>query len=90
LSANTNSCGGEGALSFLGRGGGDDLPVGLGAFEKNFNIPSFLVNCKSLSTSEGTEERDDSESEAILCKLWWYFGDDEVWFDVKRAEAPQA
>jgi hypothetical protein len=38
---------------------------GLGALEKNFNIPSFLFNCKSISESDGAEERSE-ESDMVL------------------------
>lgn len=68
LSANTYSCGGEG--SRFGRGGeastlGFADEVG-GALEKNLRIPSFLVNWRSVSSSDGTEESSEESSELML------------------------
>jgi hypothetical protein len=67
LSARTYSWGGEG--SRFGRGGEVSFTFdeeGGEAFEKNFNIPSFLVNWRVLSSSEGTEDNSEDSSELIL------------------------
>jgi hypothetical protein len=67
LSARTYSWGGEG--SRFGRGGEASLTfdaAGGGALGKNFNIPSFLVNWRLLSSSEGTEDSSEESSELIL------------------------
>lgn len=66
LSARTYSCGGESSL--FGRGGeASTLAWGAlrGALEKNLRIPSFLDNWRSVSSSDGREERSE-ESSAIF------------------------
>lgn len=63
LSANTNSCGGDGSRTLCGGGEGSGAWVGLGTLEKNLRIPSFLVNCNS--SSDGTEESSE-ESESVI------------------------
>jgi len=67
LSAKTYSWGGEGARCFRG---GDASTLGAaagrGAFEKNLRIPSFFVNWRSVSSSEGTEDSSEDSSELIL------------------------
>jgi hypothetical protein len=70
LSANTYSWGGDGSLFARGGDfGALGAAPGLGAFEKNLRIPSFLVNCRSLSSSEGTEESADDSLSDILARL---------------------
>jgi hypothetical protein len=67
LSANTYSWGGEG--SRLGRGGEAStlgLLVGRGALEKNLRIPSFFVNRRLVSSSEGTEDKSEESSDIML------------------------
>lgn len=67
LSANTYSCGGEG--SRFGRGGEASLGAALdlaGTFEKNLRIPSFLVNWRSFSSSEGAEESPEDSLSLML------------------------
>lgn len=67
LSASTYSWGGEG--SRFGRGGDAstlDSELGRGALEKNFRIPSFLVNWRLVSSSDGTEDRSEESSELML------------------------
>lgn len=67
LSAKTYSCGGDG--SRLGRGGDSafGLEVAAGAaLEKNLRIPSFFVNCRSVSTSDGTSDNSEDSSELML------------------------
>jgi hypothetical protein len=73
LSSRTYSCGGEGAL--FGRCGDASISTlgaacGLGTFEKNLRIPSFLVN--SISSSEGTDDRSDrsEESSDMMVVVW--------------------
>jgi hypothetical protein len=66
LSASTYSWGGEG--SRFGRGGDAstlDSELGRGALEKNFRIPSFFVNWRFVSSSDGTEDRSE-ESDIML------------------------
>jgi len=40
--------------------------VGAGTFEKNLRMPSFLVNWRSVSSSDGTEESSEDSSELML------------------------
>lgn len=44
---------------------GADAVAG-GALEKNLRIPSFLVNCRSVSTSDGTSDSSEESSELML------------------------
>jgi hypothetical protein len=37
--------------------------AGPGAFLKNLRMPSFLVNCRSLSSSEGADDKSDDRSD---------------------------
>jgi len=74
LSASTYSWGGDGSLL---RGGVEALRgwvEGLGTFGKNLRIPSFFCNCRSVSTSDGTEERSElSSSDMVVVvryRLW--------------------
>lgn len=57
--------------------------AGGGALEKNFNIPSFLVNWSVLSSSEGTEDSSEDSSELILSLV---VGDDGVGCSVRKIE----
>jgi hypothetical protein len=69
LSARVDICSGEG--SRLRRGGGDISTRGtasdLGTFEKNLRIPSFFFNCRSISSSDGA---DDKSEESDIFWLW--------------------
>jgi hypothetical protein len=40
--------------------------VGGGTFAKNLRMPSFLVNCRLVSSSDGTEESSEDSSELML------------------------
>ena len=71
MSANTYSWGGEGSLLRLG---GEEIlgsALDAGAFEKNLRMPSLLLNWRSISSSEGTEERSEESSVDML--LWKVF-----------------
>lgn len=90
LSARTYSCGGEGSL--FGRGGeASTLAWGAlrGALEKNLRIPSFLANCRFVSSSDGTSLRTEESSEESSADIlvvvvvvvpgwggWWKEGDE--------------
>lgn len=69
LSARTNSWGGDGARCFRGGEATSTLSTALpgrGAFEKNLRMPSFLVNWRSFSTSDGTEESSEDSSPELI------------------------
>ena len=72
LSARQKTWSGEGSR-FL-RGWGTSTAtldgVGLGAaFEKNLRIPSFCVNSRSCSTSEGAEDKSEESDILVGCCL---------------------
>ena len=58
--------------------------MGGGTFVKNLRMPSFLVNCRLVSSSDGTEESSEDSSELMLVVGWllvvWccHFWKDEV------------
>jgi hypothetical protein len=59
--------------------------VGGGTFVKNLRMPSFLVNCRLVSSSDGTEESSEDSSELMLVVVRWllvvwccHFWKDEV------------
>jgi len=68
LSAKVYSCSGEGSR-FL-RGGGEISTRGtvpdFGTLEKNLRMPSFFFNCRSISSSDGADDRSE-ESDIFGC-----------------------
>jgi len=75
LSARLGTCSGEG--SRLRRGGGEISTRGtasdLGTLEKNLRMPSFFFNCRSISSSDGADERSEESDifEVVVVVVVW-------------------